>query len=193
MKIIDLTGGIGSGKTTVGNMFRELGVPVYVADLEAKNLMNTSKVIKRQLIEKFGDQAYSHGELNRNFLAAKVFNDEVELSKINNIVHPKVKEHFEKWLSKQTSPYVIKEVAIIFEHNRQNEYDAIILVVSDKQHRLERVMKRDNSTREKVISIMNNQMADDAKIPLSNYIIQNTTLESTKKQVEDLHKKLLES
>ncbi|WP_455169382.1 dephospho-CoA kinase [Aegicerativicinus sediminis] len=193
MKIIGLTGGIGSGKTTVANMFRELGVPVYVADLEAKNLMNTSKVIKRQLIEKFGDQAYSNGELNRNFLAAKVFNDEVELKKINNIVHPKVKEHFEKWLTKQTSPYIIKEVAIIFEHNRQHEYDAIILVVSDKQKRLERVMKRDNSTREKVISIMNNQMADDVKIPLSDYIIENTTIEDTKIQVEKLHQKLLES
>ncbi|WP_228851967.1 dephospho-CoA kinase [Aegicerativicinus sediminis] len=193
MKIIGLTGGIGSGKTTVANMFRELGVPVYVADLEAKNLMNTSKVIKRQLIEKFGDQAYSNGELNRNFLAAKVFNDEVELKKINNIVHPKVKEHFEKWLTKQTSPYIIKEAAIIFEHNRQHEYDAIILVVSDKQKRLERVMKRDNSTREKVISIMNNQMADDVKIPLSDYIIENTTIEDTKIQVEKLHQKLLES
>lgn len=193
MKVIGLTGGIGSGKTTVANMFRELGVPVYVADLEAKNLMNTSKVIKRQLIEKFGSQAYANGELNRNFLAAKVFNDEVELQKINSIVHPKVKEHFDKWLSKQTSPYVIKEVAIIFEHNRQDEYDAIILVVSDKQQRLERVMKRDNSTREKVISIMNNQMADDVKIPLSNYIIENTTLQSTKAQVEEIHKTLIES
>jgi len=191
MKIVGLTGGIGSGKTTVANMFKELGVPVYVADTEAKELMNTSKVIKRQLIEKFGEQAYTKDGVNRDFLAAKVFSDPVSLQKINSIVHPKVKEHFTKWVSKQPASYVIKEAAIIFEHQKQNEYDAVILVVSDKQKRIERVMKRDNSTREKVLSVMGNQMPDEEKISLATYVIDNTTIESTRQQVTEINEKLL--
>ena len=121
MKIIGLTGGIGSGKTTVSNMFRDLGIPVYIADDEAKKLMNTSKVIRRKLIELFGAKAYENNELNRTYIASKIFNDDSYLKKMNAIIHPSVAVHFKKWLQKQTAKYVIKEAAIIFEHNMQSQ------------------------------------------------------------------------
>ena len=116
-KIVGLTGGIGSGKTTVANFFKELEIPVYISDIEAKALMIRSKVIKRKLIQLFGDEAYSSEKLNKSFIANKIFNDKTLLEKMNSIVHPKVGSHFKKWLKKQDAPYVIKEAAIFFENN----------------------------------------------------------------------------
>lgn len=191
MKIIGLTGGIGSGKTTVSNMFEDLGIPVYIADVEAKNLMNTSKVIQRKLIGLFGSKAYEHGELNRDFIASKIFNDDTLLKKMNAIIHPSVAKHFEHWVEKQTSKYVIKEVAIIFEHNTQSQYDAIVTVIADEEERINRVLKRESTSRDKIVSIMKHQLSDEEKIKLSDFVIVNDTLEHAREQVLKIHQSIL--
>ena len=191
--IVGLTGGIGSGKTTVANYFIALNVPVYIADIEAKALMNRSKVIKRKLIKLFGDEAYVDNTLNKPFIASQIFSNQNLLKKMNAIVHPKVAKHFSNWVKKQNVPYVISEVAIIFENGSQGKYDYIITVVAPEQTRLNRVIKRDNSSEAKVKAIMNNQWTDQQKTEHSDFIINNTDLKDTKLQVENIHSKLLKS
>ena len=190
-KIIGLTGGIGSGKTTVAKMFSKIGVPVYIADIEAKQLMNTSGVIKRKLITLFGTEAYKEDTINRPFLANKIFNDKLLLQKMNAIVHPKVNEHFKTWVSKQNSDYVIKEVAILFENGSYKYCDYIITVTASEETRIKRVIARDNSSKEKVKAIIKNQWPEGKKIELSQFVIHNNDLSDTKKQVEDIHRQLL--
>lgn len=190
-KIVGLTGGVGSGKTTVAQYFKAFGIPIYIADAEAKALMNRSKVIKRQLISLFGEEAYIEEKLNRTFLASKIFNDKTLLLKMNAIIHPKVASHFKRWLKKQTTPYIIKESAIIFEHNLQSEYNYIITVTSDINLRINRVIKRDQTTKERVEAIMKNQITDAEKIKKSHFVITNNDLVSTKKQVQNIHAELL--
>jgi len=190
--IIGLTGGIGSGKTTILKYFKSLGVPVYIADDEAKALMHRSKIIKRKLIELFGEEAYIDNTLNRPYLASKIFNDKALLAKMNAIVHPKVAEHFKKWHKKQNSPYVIKEAAIIFENNQQQYYDLIITVIADESLRIERVMQRDGSSEEKIKSIIKNQWSDKDKIKASDFIIYNNNLSEAKKQALKIHNSILE-
>ncbi|RKE95091.1 dephospho-CoA kinase [Ichthyenterobacterium magnum] len=191
MIIVGLTGGIGSGKTTVANMFEELQIPVYIADNEAKLLMNRSKVIRRKLIALFGDEAYILKELNKPFIASKIFSNKAYLEKMNAIVHPKVASHFKRWFKKQTSPYIIKEAAIIFEQNKDSQYDYIITVIANKEERINRVLKRDNTSRKKIEAILKNQLSDKEKIKRSDFVIINNNLEETKNQVLKLHKKLL--
>jgi len=192
MLVVGLTGGIGSGKTTIGKCFESYGIPLYIADKEAKALMNRSKVIKRKLIQLFGELAYKKGSLNRPFLASKIFNDETLLAKMNAIVHPKVASHFKKWLKKQNSPYVIKEAAIIFENNLEYQYDYIITVVADEDSRIKRVMSRDNTSKQRVESIIKNQLTDEEKIKKSDFVIFNNNLKDAKQQASDIHKKILQ-
>lgn len=130
MKIVGLTGGIGSGKTTVAKQFQALGIPVYIADDEAKKLMNRSKIIKRKLKALFGDEAYKDNTLNRPFLADKIFNNAENLEKMNAVVHPKVASHFKNWVKKQIAPYVLKESAILFENGAYKDCDLIITVTA---------------------------------------------------------------
>ncbi|MEJ2113138.1 MAG: dephospho-CoA kinase [Flavobacteriaceae bacterium] len=191
MIVVGLTGGIGSGKTTVAERFKTLGIPIYIADVEAKSLMRTSKIIKRKLIGLFGEKVYLNDELNKPFIAQKIFNNQELLQKMNAIVHPKVRRHFERWLNKQTSPYVIKESAILFENNLQEQCDFIILVTAPKEIRISRLLDRDNTTKEKIEAIMSNQLSDEEKIKHSDFVITNTTLENTYNQVETIHKVLL--
>lgn len=190
--LVGLTGGIGSGKTTVANFFKELGIPVYIADTEAKALMNRSKVIKRKLIALFGENAYQEGKLNREFLSQQIFNDKDLLQKMNAIVHPKVASHFKRWVKKQDAPYVISEAAILFENGSYKKYDYIVTVTAPEQVKLKRVMSRDNSSEKKVKSVMDNQWKDEEKIKLSDFVIQNINLEEAKAQVQQIHKKLLQ-
>ena len=189
--IVGLTGGIGSGKTTVAKQFKSLGVPVYIADEEAKKLMNRSKVIKRKLMQLFGEQAYTNGELNRPFIANIIFNDTSYLEKMNAIVHPRVGRHFEKWVLKQDAPYVIKEVAILFENGTYKLYDYIITVVAPMEARMERLLRRDDTTKEKIEAIIKNQWTDDQKVTLSDFVIENIDLQDTLDKVNEIHKKLL--
>ncbi|MGB5418119.1 dephospho-CoA kinase [Algibacter sp.] len=191
MIIVGLTGGIGSGKTTVAKQFSKLGIPVYIADDEAKSLMRRSKVIKRKLFKLFGEEAYVDGELNRPYLAGIIFNDKTYLQKMNAIVHPKVARHFEKWVLKQKAPYVIKEVAILFENGGDKACDYVITVTAPIKTRIKRLLKRDDTSEEKIEAIMKNQWTDEEKIKKSHFVIENTTLESTISQVLKIHKKLL--
>ena len=191
MTIVGLTGGIGSGKTTVANFFKGLNVPVYIADDEAKKLMNVSKILKRKIKKLFGDEAYINDELNRPFIASKIFNDKSLLDKMNAIVHPKVGKHFLKWLEKQEHPYVIKEAAILFENEGYKDCDYIITVIADKQVRIKRIMERDSTSIQKINAIMQNQWNDQDRVKLSDFVIKNNSLKNTKEQVFEIHKKLL--
>ncbi|AUC81908.1 dephospho-CoA kinase [Lacinutrix sp. Bg11-31] len=191
MITVGLTGGIGSGKTTVAKAFEALGIPIYIADDEAKKLMNTSKVLKRKLIALFGEVAYKDNKLNRPYLAKAIFNNKALLEKMNAIVHPKVGKHFIKWKNKQEAPYVIKEAAILFENGSYKNYDYIITVTAPEKTRIERVLKRDNASIEKVKAIIANQWKDELKVSLSDFVIVNTNLDTTKKEVLNTHKKLL--
>jgi dephospho-CoA kinase len=190
MIIVGLTGGIGSGKTTVAKQFKALGVPVYIADDEAKKLMNKSKIIKRKLIQLFGEQAYINNTLNRPFLADQIFNNTSNLEKMNAIVHPKVASHFLRWVNKQDAAYVLKESAILFENNAYKNCDYVITVIAPKKIRVERVMKRDETSLEKIEAIMKNQWNDDEKIEKSDFVINNVDLEDTKHQVQLTHNKI---
>ena len=151
--VVGLTGGIGSGKTTVSGFFYELGVPVYNADNEAKMIMVSPKV-KRQIINILGEKSYDDNGINKDYLRAAIFEDDQIRLKINSIVHPEVAAHFEKWLSKQTAPFVIKESALIFEIGIQDQFDLIILVVTDKDERVNRLLKRPGMTKTAILSIM---------------------------------------
>lgn len=192
MVIVGLTGGVGSGKTTIAKCFETFGVPVYIADDEAKALMNRSKVIKRKLIELFGESAYRDGKLNRPFLASKIFKEKEMLLKINAIVHPKVASHFKRWLKKQDAPYVVKEAAIIFENKLESQYHYIITVIADQDLRIKRVMKRDDTSREKIEAIIKNQLSDTEKVQKSDFVITNNDLASAKKEATEIHHQILQ-
>ncbi|MDX5586250.1 MAG: dephospho-CoA kinase [Aureibaculum sp.] len=188
---VGLTGGIGSGKTTVANYFIELGVPIYFADYEAKKLMNSSADIKNKLIREFGEKTYQNGELNRKYLASIVFNDTSKLNIINGIVHPAVANHFAEWIKKQKSNYIIQENAILFENNTSSVFDYIITVTASIDVKIERILKRDSGSKNDILSRMKNQWDDLRKIDLSDFVIHNIGLADTKKQVGQIHKKLL--
>ncbi|RLJ64279.1 dephospho-CoA kinase [Lacinutrix venerupis] len=191
MITVGLTGGIGSGKTTVAKAFEALDIPIYIADDEAKKLMNNSKVIRRKLIKLFGEEAYLNGTLNKPYLAKAIFNNKELLKKMNAIVHPKVGKHFVKWKNKQTAPYVIKEAAILFENGSYKNYDYIITVTAPEETRIKRVLKRDNSNVKKVKAIIANQWPDIEKIKLSDFVIENIDIKKTKEEVLKTHQQLL--
>ncbi|WP_394748560.1 dephospho-CoA kinase [Spongiimicrobium salis] len=187
MMIVGLTGGIGSGKTTVARMFEALGVPVYNSDKEAKQLMRTSEQLKKEIKKLLGDQAYEYEELNKPFIANAIFNNEVLLKKLNALVHPAVAEHFTQWAREQSSPYVIQETAIIFENGSQDRYDAIILVTAPEELRLARVLDRDKNSRTEVLARMRNQWDDVKKRALSHFEIENIDIDKTRSDVRKLH------
>ena len=192
MKIVGITGGIGSGKSTVAKMFNEFGIPVYISDLEAKALMKRSKVIRKKLIKLFGEKAYLENDLNRSFIADAIFKNKNVLEQMNAIVHPKVGQHFERWLKKHSeAPYILKESALLFETGGYKQCDAIILVTAPINERINRVIARDNTSREKVQAIIDNQSIDVTNMVKANFVINNVSLENTKKEVLKIHKKLL--
>lgn len=182
-KIIGLTGGIGSGKTTITSFFKEMGVPVYIADDEAKKVMKSVDIIN-EIKNTFGESIFENNILNRAKLAAIVFNDKEKLSKLNSIVHPAVKKDFQFWLSQNKDhQFVVYEAAILFESGKYKEFDYIITVTAPEEVRIERVMKRDNATRDQVLERMNMQWDDEKRISLSNFVINNTNLKIAKEEV----------
>ena len=182
-KIIGLTGGIGSGKTTIANEFRSLGVPVYIADDEARKLMQSSDVIDAIKIV-FGHAVFDDNQLNREKLAQIVFNDPEKLEQLNAIVHPAVKKHFSEWiLNQKESPFIIYEAAILFESGGYKNCDLIITVTAPLEIRIQRVMERDKTTREQVLKRINMQWNDEKRILKSDFVIKNTNIEETKSEI----------
>ena len=191
MKVVGLTGGIGSGKTTVLSMFLDLGVPVYIADIEAKKLTNTSKVIRKKIIALLGENSYLKTEINKKYVADMIFNDDELLKKVNKIIHSKVANHFKKWVDKQNGLYCIKETAILFETASYKLCDYTILITSPKEERIKRLKKRDQLTRKEIENRMNNQWSDIEKSQLADAVIENALLKNTQKKVEEVHLFLL--
>ena len=192
--IVGLTGGIGSGKTTVAEVFKKLdSVAVYIADIEARKIMNSSDVIRTQLLQAFGKETYKKNELNRQYLANTVFESEEKLTILNNIVHPEVKKHFLDFATRNADKsYVLYESAILFESNSSQQCDFIISVFLDKEERIKRVLERDKTTEKEVLSRINSQWKEDKKLLSSNYIIFNYAIQDTKKAVLKIHNILTE-
>ena len=188
---IGLTGGIGSGKTTVAKIFEVLGIPVYYADTEAKKLMNAHPHLIEEIKSQFGDQAYINGKLNRGFIAEKVFADKDQLQKLNSIVHPYTIEHGKQWMNNQQSPYAIKEAALIFESGIQSEFDKIIGIKAPNALRIQRTMKRDDVSYDQVIERLHHQIDDEIKLKLCDEVIVNDEQKMLVPQVLALHDKFL--
>ncbi|MFA5619972.1 MAG: dephospho-CoA kinase [Weeksellaceae bacterium] len=192
MKIVGLTGGIGSGKSTVARFFSEAGIPVYVSDDEAKNLMNEDPALKEKLINLFGQETYLHGIYNKSYVSSIVFKDKALLHQLNEIVHPAVFRHFDEWVKAQDAPFVVKEAAILFESGSFRDCDYIITVSASVENRTERVMKRDGLTAEEIHKRMENQWTDEQRIRLSNYVIFNdSNLEALRIEFHRVYKSLL--
>ena len=191
MKKVAVTGGIGAGKTTVSNLFEKIGIPVFNSDEIAKELMHNDKQLKSDIIKAFGNESYINNELNRAYLSDIVFNDETLLNKINSIVHPQVEKEFNQWLLNQQSKYIIYESAIIFENNSEDVFDKIICVIAPEEDVISRVMKRNSFSRDKVISIISNQLPDQVKINKADYIIENINKSDLTDRVLEIHNKII--
>ena len=193
MILVGLTGGIGSGKSTVINYFKELGITCYQADDEAKKLMNSDKGLIKKIRNSFGDSIYINSKLDRKKLSTIVFTDKQKLELLNSIVHPYVNRHFENYCKGLEDIYIIKEVAIIFETGTQNKFDKIILVRAPKEDRVKRIIKRDKCNRQDAINRINNQIADYDKIDQCDFIIDNINLEEIPNKVLKIHDSILNS
>ena len=189
---IGITGGIGSGKSTVAGIFSVLGIPVYNADNASKRLMAEDENLKKNIISSFGESSYVNGTLNRKYLAAQVFNDSKKLILLNSLVHPATISDARQWMDQQKSVYVIKEAALIFESGSEKYLDYVIGVQSPSELRIERAMKRDNVTREEIEARMKLQMDEDEKMKRCNFIIVNDEQQMLIPQVNSLHEKFLQ-
>lgn len=189
-KIIGLTGGIGSGKTTISKWFEAENIPVYIADNEAKKIMLLPETINR-ITATFGEEIVENGKIQTKELSKIVFNNPEKLNQLNQIIHPLVKKHFENWLkSKHQYPFIIKEVAILFESGSYQYCDKIITISTNEDSRISRVMQRDNCSKQEVLDRIKNQWTDEQRIAKSDYIIENNTLETAKQQFLAVLKKL---
>ena len=184
---IGLTGGIGSGKSTVAKLFEVLGAPVYYADDAAKRLMNEDEILKQQVQKEFGKEAYTNGSLNRKYISDIVFANPEKLDLLNSIVHPATLKDAEEWMNKQTTPYAIKEAALIFESGAQEQLDYVIGVSAPTPLRIQRTIQRDNITREEVIARMNKQIDETIKMRLCDFVITNDEQQLVIAQVMALH------
>lgn len=190
-KIIGLTGGIGSGKTTIANYIKSLGVPVYIADDEAKKLLY-DPVILEQLKMEFGETIFENNILSKEKLAKIVFNDSAKLKSLNSIIHPAVKAHFGNWLENyKKEPIIVKEAAILFESGSNQDCDAVITVIAPLDDRIKRVRSRDNISEEDILSRMNNQWTDAMRVEKSDFVIDNIDLAKTFVQVDEILKKIV--
>lgn len=192
-KVIGLTGGIGSGKTTIANYIQSKGIPVYISDVEAKKVMEQPEIIAK-INTTFNEDITTNNALDRQKLANIVFNNPEKLKQLNAIVHPAVKIHFDNWVKQhQNKPIIVKEAAILFESGSYKDCDAVISVITPLETRIERVIQRDNTTREKVLQRIKNQLSDDERIEKSDYIITNESLDEAKKQTNQILNLLIKS
>jgi dephospho-CoA kinase len=191
MKKVGVTGGIGSGKSTVCKIFNHLGIPVFDADSEAKNLLNTKEVYEFYITE-FGDKVLSDNNLDKKKIARLIFNNPDDLKKVNAFIHPLVGKLFSKWIDNHTdAPYIIHEAALIFEAGINKNLDYTIFVSAPEELRIERVIKRDSSTREDILNRIRNQMPDKDKAAMADFLIYNDEESFLITQVLNLHEKFL--
>lgn len=192
MIVVGLTGGIGSGKTTILKMFQELEIDCYITDIEAKKLMNSSKKIKKELIKEFGEKVFTADGLNRKYIAKIVFENPKKLKILNSIVHPRVHKHFKKFVKKAKSDYVIYENAILFESKGDKNCDYIITVIAPIDVRIDRILARDTTTKVDILNRIKNQFSDEEKVSKSDFIINNIDLKETQKEVQKIHLEILQ-
>ncbi len=190
---VAITGGIGTGKTTISNMFLDKGVPVFNSDEIAKEIMNTNSLLKNEIVTAFGDKVYDKNRLNKEYLSDAIFNNETLLKKINAIVHPYVADEFNSWIEEQDSKYIIYESAIIFENQVEDFFDKIICVTASEEDVISRVMKRNNFSVDKIKSIINKQLPNDAKIQKSDYVIENINISKLSDKVLEIHNDIMGS
>lgn len=189
-KVIGLTGGIGSGKTTIAKYIQSLGIPVYIADDEAKKVLELPEIVNA-VKQIFGDEIFENETLNREKLAKIVFNNPQNLKKLNQIVHPAVKQDFDNWLKKQTQfPLIVKEAAILFESGSYKDCDAVITVVAPLDSRIQRVVERDKTNSENVMNRVQNQWTDEMRIKKSDYVVENVSVKKAILQVDEILKKI---
>lgn len=188
---VGITGGIGSGKTTVCKIFQSLGVPVYYADDEAKKLYDSDEALKQEMIKFFGPAIYPNGYFDRHQLKAIVFNDEKKLHLLNQLVHPRVIQHAENWMKSQTAPYVLKEAALLIESTANTTVDKVILVSCALEKRIERVIKRDHTTRDEILQRAAHQLSDNEKRAFCDYEIVNDNTRLVIPQVLSIHESIL--
>lgn len=189
-KVIGLTGGIGSGKSTLAQYIASQGIPVYIADLRARELLQTPKVL-HQIADAFGPDVLTDGVVDRQKLAAVVFRDKDSLQRLNGIVHPAVDEDFREWLRQHAdSDIVVKEAAILFETGSYKKLDAVINVAAPIEVRIDRVTSRDQVTREQVLDRMQNQFSDEKRAELADITIQNINISEAKRQIDEFLKKM---
>jgi dephospho-CoA kinase len=188
---IGITGGIGSGKTTVAKVFETLGIPVYYADDEAKRIMNEDSALKKKITVSFGNESYENGKLNRAYLASVVFNNNYKLDLLNSIVHPATIKDAEQWMQNKNTAYALKEAALLFESGAAENLDYVIGVTAPQHLRIKRVMERDSVTRDEVLKRINRQIEEDIKIKLCDFVIINDEQQLVISQVLTLHEKLL--
>ncbi len=191
MKIVGLTGGIGSGKSTVLNQFKNLGINTYSADKAAKKLINSDKDLIKSIKNLFGDNIYENNILDSVKLSKIVFEDPYKLKSLNSIIHPAVAKDFESFIKTKNGDYIVKEVAIIFETNTEHNYNKIVLIRAPLEERIKRVILRDNLSREDVIKRVNNQIDDSTIIDNCDYVIENINLKDLKEKVLKIHKDLI--
>lgn len=184
---IGITGGIGSGKSTVCRIFHVLGIPIYNADNEAKYLMANDKALKSSIINLLGSESYKNNHLNREFIASKVFKDKDLLKKLNALVHPAVKNDFIKWSEKQIAPYVIYEAALMIESGSYKLLDKVIVVTAPLEQRIARVCERDKVLQEKVLARINNQLSQEEMLKYADHVITNDGKTSLISKVLELH------
>jgi len=188
---VGLTGGIGSGKTIVSKIFEYLGVPIYNSDYEAKKLYVTNIEVKEKIVNYFGSKAYfENGELNKKLISEIIFKNTEALKKINSIIHPEVKNHFNNWLKNQKTTYIIKEAAILYESGAYKHLDKVIVVTAPEKIRIKRVMKRDNTDKNSVKGRIKNQLNQKEILKISDFEIKNNEEEMVLKQVLEIHKQL---
>lgn len=188
---IGLTGGIGSGKSTVAHIFEVLGIPVYYADIAAKRLMNEDAELKLAITNIFGDHAYANNTLDRKYIASIVFSDPSKLELLNSIVHPATKKDGEAWMQRQTTPYAIHEAALIFEARVSERLDKVIGVSSPIELRMKRAMERDKVDRNEILNRMNQQLDEELKMSKCDFVLVNDEQQLLIPQVIDLHEKLV--
>lgn len=172
-KVIGLTGGIGSGKTTVAHYFEKMGIPVYNSDTRAKELTNTSSDIRTKICDLLGEQSYVNNQMNRSYIASQTFSNPTKLAALNAIIHPAVYADFEQWKNEQATDLVLKEAAILIETGGHLLCDILVVVLVDQEIRIQRTIERDQLTREQIIERINNQTSDDKRKEVANYIIDN--------------------